>query len=341
MSLNVKNKLKVLFIIVLVILVSCGKKQVKNVIKETEITEFVKQNNIDKEFNIGIFEYFDDYMDHYVYNGFVDYLKEKNVKFNLIYDYCARGNFEVLENYVDSSVTNENIDLFYCIGNEACELIRSRFINTSTIAAGLVNPEDYIVISDRNKTKFAAIRSMPSMERLIKLYDKYVPTARKIGIVYSKDYDGVGVSIHTDTEAEYQYEKAKEELEKNKYEVIEYTINKNTNFNELAEKIKNEVDAIYVPIDRIVLANCKELFKKLREEKVFSIGGNGFMVGELGVSVSLAIDYYEVGKKAGEMAYEYLVEGYPIEKLLVRDADLYSTNILEYENMDEFDSKYK
>ena len=47
MSLNVKNKLKVLFIIVLVILVSCGKKQVKNVIKETEITEFVKQNNIE------------------------------------------------------------------------------------------------------------------------------------------------------------------------------------------------------------------------------------------------------------------------------------------------------
>ena len=51
MSLNVKNKLKVLFIIVLVILVSCGKKQVKNVIKETEITEFVKQNNKEMYFN--------------------------------------------------------------------------------------------------------------------------------------------------------------------------------------------------------------------------------------------------------------------------------------------------
>ena len=321
-NLNLKKVLLIILVFMFTIS-SCTKKDNINSKKESETTVFEKQNNIDKTFNIAVIEYFDSNMDHSAYHGFFDYLNNNNVKYNLVYDYLARGNNDDLRSYIEDIYLDddkENIDLFYCIGNEAISPVRSMFFNNAMIATNLINPEDYIVVDKKNKIKFAAVRTMPPYERQLKLLEKYKETAKNIGILYTE----------LEKESVYQMELSKEYLENNNYIVKSYNINKDTNFNELATKIKSEVDAVYVVVDRYLISESKKLFDSLNNENIFSVGANHFYVDN-GASITLAIDYYKAGEEAGKMAYEYLVEGYPIEKLLIRDLDLFSNSV--YENL--------
>ena len=324
---------KILSIMLFVVLglFSCGKKvdeTYKNTNNKVETTIYQKQNNIDKTFNIAVIEYFDSDMDHNAYHGFFDYLNNNNVKYNLVYDYLAKGDDENLKNsierlYYDELEKEDNkIDLFYCIGNEAVSTIRSFFFEDGTIATNLVKPDDFVVVNIKNKVKFAAVKTMPPYERQLKLLEKYKDSATSVGILYT----------NYEKESVYQMELSKEYLENNNYKVKTYEINSETNYNELAKSIKEEVDAVYVVVDRYLLGESKKIFESLNKEDIFSVGANHYYVDN-GASITLAIDYYKAGEEAGKMAYEYLVEGYPIEKLLIRDLDLYSNSVYENKNI--------
>ena len=324
------NKIKkILSIIVLVsislTLLSCSKDEKITNIPIKETTEFVKQNNIDKTFNIAVIEFFDSDMDHSAYHGFFDYLKENNVKYNIVYDYLARGNKDDLHDYIEDLYLNDsasNIDLFYCIGNEALSPVRSYFFEKPVVATNLIKTEDYLVINNKNKIKFAAVRTMPPYDRQLKLLERYKPAATKVGILYTS----------FENESIVQMESAKKYLMDNNYSVKTYEINNDTNFDELSKTIKNEVDAVYIPVDRYLLNNSKKIFENLNKENIFSIAANHYYVND-GASITLALDYYKAGEETAKMAFEYLVEGFPIEKLLVRDLSLYSNSVYENKNI--------
>ena len=320
-----KNLKKVFLILstLMFSLYACDKKDYTTNIKETETTVFEKQNNIDKTFNIAVIEFFDSEMDHSAYHGFFDYLKNNNVKYNIVYDYLAKGNEtnlrqQIEDLYFDEEFKSEGIDLLYCIGSEAVSVVRSVFYNDSTIATNIVKPDDYIVINNKNRVKFAAINTMPPYERQLKLLEKYKETAKTIGILYTD----------MEKESSYQMELAKEYLLNNNYKVKTYCINSDIKYDEFANQIKNEVDAVYVVVDRFLLKESKKIFDNLNKENIFSVGANHYYVDN-GASITLAIDYYKAGEDAGKMAYEYLVEGFPIEKLFVRDVEIFSSSVYE------------
>ena len=301
-----KNLKKVFLILstLMFSLYACDKKDYTTNIKETETTVFEKQNNIDKTFNIAVIEFFDSEMDHSAYHGFFDYLKNNNVKYNIVYDYLAKGNETNLRQQIE--------DLYFD------EEVRSVFYNDSTIATNIVKPDDYIVINNKNRVKFAAINTMPPYERQLKLLEKYKETAKTIGILYTD----------MEKESSYQMELAKEYLLNNNYKVKTYCINSDIKYDEFANQIKNEVDAVYVVVDRFLLKESKKIFDNLNKENIFSVGANHYYVDN-GASITLAIDYYKAGEDAGKMAYEYLVEGFPIEKLFVRDVEIFSSSVYE------------
>ena len=327
------NSIKKIFsilVILILILTSCSQKDNKSISKENETTAFQKQNNIDKTFNIAVIEYFDSDMDHSAYHGFFDYLRDNNVKFNIVYDYLAKGDKEKLNNYIrdlyldEVENATEKIDLFFCIGNEAVSPVRSFFFDNSTIATNLVKPDDYLVVDKKNKVKFAALRTLPPYERQLKLLEKYKETAKNIGILYTD----------MEKESSYQMELAKKYLENNNYKVKTYCIDSDIKYEEFAKQIKNEVDAVYIVVDRFLLNESKSILDSLNKNNIFSVGANHYYVNN-GASITLAIDYYKAGQEAAKMAYEYLVEGYPIEKLLIRDLDLFSSSVYENKNLND------
>ena len=159
---------------------------------------------------------------------------------------------------------------------------------------------------------------MPPYERQLKLLEKYKKKEKTIGILYTD----------MEKESSYQMELAKEYLLNNNYKVKTYCINSDIKYDEFANQIKNEVDAVYVVVDRFLLKESKKIFDNLNKENIFSVGANHYYVDN-GASITLAIDYYKAGEDAGKMAYEYLVEGFPIEKLFVRDVEIFSSSVYE------------
>lgn len=80
-----------------------------------------------------------------------------------------------------------------------------------------------------------------------------------------------------------------------------------------------ECDVLYIPTDN-TLANVTEtIYNIVVPAKVPVIAGEEGICGGCGVA-TLSIDYYELGKTTGEMAYEILVEGKDIKEMDVRFA---------------------
>jgi len=70
----------------------------------------------------------------------------------------------------------------------------------------------------------------------------------------------------------------------------------------------SQADVIYIPTDNLFAENMEAVKNIAVPAKVPVICGEGGMV-ETGGTASVAIDYYTLGYRAGEMAYEILVNG--------------------------------
>ena len=70
----------------------------------------------------------------------------------------------------------------------------------------------------------------------------------------------------------------------------------------------DRVDVIYIPTDNTA-ADCTETINSIAEPaKIPIIAGESGICTGCGIA-TLSIDYYDLGYKAGEMAYEILVNG--------------------------------
>jgi len=82
-------------------------------------------------------------------------------------------------------------------------------------------------------------------------------------------------------------------------------------------------DVIFVPTDNTV-ATCKEVIRNAVEaENTPIIGADKDVCSVCGVA-TLSVDYYELGRVSGEMAYEILVNGADISAMPIRFADSFT-----------------
>ena len=69
-----------------------------------------------------------------------------------------------------------------------------------------------------------------------------------------------------------------------------------------------QADVIYIPTDNLFAENMESVKNIAEPAKIPVICGEGGMV-QSGGTASVAIDYYVLGYRAGEMAYEIMVNG--------------------------------
>ncbi|MBD5130194.1 MAG: ABC transporter substrate-binding protein [Ruminococcaceae bacterium] len=125
------------------------------------------------------------------------------------------------------------------------------------------------------------------------------PDAKKVGILYCS----------SEPNSDYQAKIIKQELEKDGVECKEYTV---ADSNEIQAQTQAAVgdncDVIYIPTDN-TFANAAETVKN-----IVVPAGVPVVAGEEGIcsgcgTVTLSISYESMGRAAGEMAYEILVNG--------------------------------
>lgn len=122
-------------------------------------------------------------------------------------------------------------------------------------------------------------------------------------------YGKVGILYCTaEPNSKYQADNISKYLEEKGYTVSEYTFSDSNDIASVTQTACDGSDVLYIPTDNTA-ASCTETISSvaLAAAKPIVCGEAGICKG-CGVA-TLSIDYYQLGYKTGEMAYEVLVNG--------------------------------
>ena len=105
--------------------------------------------------------------------------------------------------------------------------------------------------------------------------------------------------------------------------------------NEIQSVVTNavsECDALYIPTDNTMASNTEIINNICLPAKVPVIAGEQGICEGCGIA-TLSISYYDIGYKAGEMAYDILVNGADITTMKIESAPnvtkMYNSTICE------------
>lgn len=124
------------------------------------------------------------------------------------------------------------------------------------------------------------------------------PDAKKVGILYCS----------AEANSVYQSKVVTKALEKMGMTVKEYTFADTNDVSSVTTTACDESDVLYIPTDNTA-ASCTETINSVAlQKKIPIIAGEEGICAGCGVA-TLSIDYYDIGYRAGMMAYEILVNG--------------------------------
>ena len=138
------------------------------------------------------------------------------------------------------------------------------------------------------------------------------PDAKKVGIIYCS----------SEANSAYQSDLMKKALQEDDIEFKEYTAADSNEIQTVTTNACNECDVIYVPTDNTMASGVQTV------KNVVIPAGIPVIAGEAGICAAgvatLSIDYYSLGYKTGEMAYEILKNGKKAGDMEVEFADKFT-----------------
>jgi len=131
-----------------------------------------------------------------------------------------------------------------------------------------------------------------------------VPTAKTVGLLYCS----------AEPNSAYQVKVVREYLEGKNVTVEDFAFSASSDVAQVAAAAAAKCDAIYIPTDNTA-ASCTETINNVvLPTKTPIIAGEAGICAGCGIA-TLSIDYYNLGKKTGEMAVEILKDGKDISTM--------------------------
>ena len=233
--------------------------------------------------------------------GFQDALTEKlgdQVRFDV---QLASGETTNCTTIVTKFV-NEGVDLI--MGNATPAVIAAKEA-TATIPIVGTSVTDYVAaeaaIVESNEAPGANVTGYSDMSDIaahVELTQKLCPDAKTVAILYCS----------AEPNSVIQGNQAKELYEAAGIATITLTASDITTISTVVTSACDQADVIYIPTDNLFAENMESVKNITEPAKIPVICGEGGMVLS-GGTASVAIDYYVLGYRAGEMAYEIMVNG--------------------------------
>ncbi len=158
--------------------------------------------------------------------------------------------------------------------------------------ASALNITDWSGKTGSNVTGVSDLAPIDQQEDLIL---EVMPNVKKIGIAYCS----------SEPNSAYQAHAMEEELKKDNIEFKEYTAADSNEIQSVITKACDENDALYIPTDNTMASSIETI------KNVVIPAGIPVFAGEKGICAAgvatLSIDYYELGCKAADIAYDILV----------------------------------
>ncbi len=233
--------------------------------------------------------------------GFEDALTELCGEGNVTFDeQNAQGEHNMCATIINQFVSDD-VDLILANATDPLTTAATAtadipIIGTSiTDYATALQIDDWTGATGINVSGTSDLAPIDEQEAMLK---ELLPDAKTVGILYCS----------AEPNSKYQAEKFEEALDKDGIAYKEYTAADSNEIQSVVTNAVSEVDAIYIPTDNTMASNT-EIVKN-----VCVPAGIPVIAGEQGICTgcgiaTLSISYYDIGYRAGEMAYEVLANG--------------------------------
>lgn len=238
--------------------------------------------------------------------GFVDGLKEKgyedgkNIKIEQQNAQGEQANAQTIcKQFADSKK-----DLIFAIATPAAQAAYNATKDIPIIFTAVTDPVKAEIAKDwkSSGTNVTGTSDKVPVDKQIELLKKLIPNAKTVGVIYNT----------SETNSVIQVDELKAAAEKQGLAVKEVGV---TNVNEINQNLASalgQIDVLYTPTDNTVASGYALVGKLCLEKNIPIIGAEEAVVTKGGLA-SIGIDYYKLGKEAGEKAADVLSGKKPSE----------------------------
>ncbi len=277
------KRILTLVMLTLLTVLSCGEKKAEQSDNQTG-------DMANKVFKIGITQFVTHPSLDQVKEGFKKAFEEAGIKAEFD-EKNAEANMATA-NLIATNYKADKKDLVFGIATPSAQALANNISDIPVLFSAVTDPASANIL---NANVTGTSDKLDNVADQLDLLVKLDPKVKKIGVLYNTSEQNSILQVK-DIEA-----KAKEKG-------LEVVLQGVTAFGELSTATKGllaQVDALYIPTDNLVVSGIKLInTEALLAKKPIVTSENSSV--ELGALFTMGLDYYELGKRAGQMAVEIL-----------------------------------
>lgn len=277
------KRILTLVMLTLLTVLSCGEKKAEQSGNQTG-------DMANKVFKIGITQFVTHPSLDQVKEGFKKAFEEAGIKAEFD-EKNAEANMATA-NLIATNYKADKKDLVFGIATPSAQALANNISDIPVLFSAVTDPASANIL---NANVTGTSDKLDNVADQLDLLVKLDPKVKKIGVLYNTSEQNSILQVK-DIEA-----KAKEKG-------LEVVLQGVTAFGELSTATKGllaQVDALYIPTDNLVVSGIKLInTEALLAKKPIVTSENSSV--ELGALFTMGLDYYELGKRAGQMAVEIL-----------------------------------
>jgi putative ABC transport system substrate-binding protein len=278
---------------------------------ETAAAETSAATDSDKVYNIGIVQQLEHPALDNATQGFEDALKDKlgdNVTFDLQNAQGEQANCATISN---NFVAN-NVDLILANATTALQCAAAATADIPILGTSITDYATALDIDDwtgTTGTNISGTSDLAPIDEQEKMLVELFPDAKNVAILYCS----------AEPNSKYQATEFEKALDADGISYKEFTAADSNDIPSVTQSAIEYADVIYIPTDNTMAANTEAINNITLPAGIPVIAGEEGICEGCGIA-TLSISYYDIGYRAGEMAYEILVNGADVSTMEIEYA---------------------
>ncbi len=239
--------------------------------------------------------------------GFEDACEEKFGKDNVTFDLQNGQGEQANCATITNSFVADNVDLILANATTALQCAAAATDSIPILGTSITDYATALDISDWNGSTGMNISGTSDLAPIDQQEDmlvELVPDVKTVGILYCS----------AEPNSAYQAKLFEDALKEDGIEYKEYTAADSNEIQSVTTSAISECDALYIPTDNTMASNTEIINNICLPAKVPVVAGEQGICAGCGIA-TLSISYYDIGYKAGEMAYDILENGKDISTM--------------------------
>ena len=231
-------------------------------------------------------------------SGLTEAVKKHDKSMDVKYTYMNAQGDQANVSSMSQQLTQKKPDLMLAIGTQAAQGLAKKTKTTPIIVTAVTDPKSAGLVksNDKPQTNVTGASDISPVGKQVKLLKSIVKNDKPIGIMYDSSEENSVLQVNM----------AKKYAMKHNIAVKTVSVTSTNDVASAVAGMKNSVSGIYLPTDNLMASSMKTIGKKAKEAKLPVVTGSIEMAQD-GGTATYGINYKDLGKQAGEMAYQVLV----------------------------------